>query len=170
MRRNKNLNFALTAVAVAVCLISFVFEANAQKRRRPTRKPAAAATAKPSANSAAELKEGAQKVSTQIKNVSKFVYIFGGVAKNFGALNSDARAKAKPAIVESIRNLQAGLAALEEEFRTKPSLKIYAPWVDGVSGLSANAAEQANAGQMEESGNTLLMVVEKLTDALAALP
>lgn len=169
MRRNKNLNFALMAVAVVFCLISFVFEANAQKRRRTTRKPAAAASTKPSVSSA-ELKEGAQKVSTQIKNVSKFVYIFGGVAKNYGSLNADARAKAKPAIVESIRNLQAGLAALEEDFRAKPSLKIYAPWVEGVSGLSANAAEQANAGQMEESGNTLLMVVEKLTDALAALP
>lgn len=183
MKRNTNLNLTLMAFAVVVCLMSFVFEASGQRRRRPaTRKPAAAKTTTPAASSA-ELKEGAQKVSTQIKNVSKFVYILGGLGKNIEALDADIKAKrttrqasidenekAKQAVVESIKNLQAGLAALETDFRTKNSLRIYAPWVDGVSGLSANAAAQASSGQLTESGNTLLMVVEKLSDALAALP
>ena len=181
MKRNTNLNFALMAFAVAVCLMSFVFEANGQRRRRPARKPAPTATTPPA--SGAELKEGAQKVATQIKNVSKFVYILGGLGKNIEALDADIKArrttrqasiddnqKAKQAVVQSIKNLQAGLAALETDFRAKNSLRIYAPWVDGVSSLTANAAEQASAGQMTESGNTLLMVVEKLSDALAAIP
>lgn len=185
MKKNTNLKFALMVFTVVVCVMSFVFETSAQKRRRTTRratKPAATASATSSAN-AAELKDGAQKISTQIKNVSKFLYLLGGIAKNIEAIDADVKArritrqttidqneKAKQAVVLSIRNLRAGLAALETDFRTKNALRIYAPWSDGISGITQQAEEQASSGQLTEAGNTLLLVVEKLSDTLAALP
>jgi hypothetical protein len=36
--------------------------------------------------------------------------------------------------------------------------------------MSGTAEDQAVAGQMTESGKTLLLVIEKLSDTLAALP
>lgn len=185
MRRKPNLKILLLLFAVFVCLTSFVFEANAQQRRRSTRRPTtrkpAATTTPPVSN--LEIKDGARKVSDQIKNVSRFVYILGGIAGNIEAIDADIRsrritrqttidqnAKDKQAVLQSIRNLQAGLSALEEEFRTKPALRIYAVWTDGVSALAEEAETQAAGGQMTESGKVLLQVIGKLSDALAALP
>lgn len=185
MKKTPNFKFVFVAFAVVICLLSFVFEASAQKRRptrRTTKKPAATKPAASSAN-VQELKDGAQKVSTQIKNVSKFLYLLGGIAKDVEALDADIKAKkvtrqtavdqnaqAKQAVVQSIRNLRAGLAALEEEFRTKNALRMYAVWTDGIATTTEQAESQAAAGQLSDSGKTLLTVVEKLSDALAALP
>lgn len=185
MKKTPNFKFVLVAFVAVFCLLSFVSEASAQKRRttrRTTRKPAATTPATPPVNSF-EIKEGSQKVATQIKNVSKFIYVLGGIASNIEAVDADIKARrttrqttidqnaqSKQAVVQSIRNLRAGLAALEEEFRTKNSLRIYAVWTDGISTMTEQAERQASAGQMTDSGKTLLIVVEKLTDALAALP
>jgi len=176
MKKNNRL---LIFVALAFCLVSFAFSADAQRRRRPAR------TTQPAASAAAtnsEIKVGAEKVSTQIKNVTKFIYALGGVAhviedldrdiaagkasRNAGDLN----AKNKQSVINTIRNLRAGLAALETEFHTKPALRNYLFQIQGISDISGNAEDQAASGQFVEAGKTLLLVVEKLSDTLAALP
>ena len=134
-------------------------------------------------NNTLEIKSGAEKVSVQIKNVSKFIFILGGVAKDIEAIDADIRARkitrqasidqnnqAKQSVVTAIKNLRAGIIALEEEFRNKPALRLYAVRVEGISNLVADAELQAGGGQLTESGKTLLMVVERLSDALVALP
>ncbi len=164
-----------------LCLFSFVFTANAQKRRTRTKttKPAATTTA-PTSNS--EIRSGADKVSTQIKNVSKFIFVLGGVAKGIEDIDkqiktgrvsreiTDKNAQFKQDVLQSIRNLRAGLVALEIEFRTKSALKNYLFQIQGISDMSGIAEDQANGGQLTESGKTLLLVIEKLSDTLAALP
>lgn len=173
----------MKSVVVLTCLLGVTFAANAQKRRstgkRTTR---AAATTTTTAAGSAELKAGAEKVSTQIKNVSKFIYNLGGVARVIEDLDKEIaarkasrnapelNAKNKQAVVTTIRNLRAGLAALEIEFRTKPALKNYLFQIQGISDMSGVAEDQATAGQFTESGKTLLLVIEKLADTLAALP
>lgn len=178
MKFNKNL---IKFAAVILCLLSFVFTANAQKRRTRTKttKTAAAMTA-PTSNT--EIRSGADKVSTQIKNVSKFIYILGGVAKGIEDIDKqiktgrvsreivDKNAQFKQDVLQSIRNLRAGLVALEIEFRTKPALKNYLFQIQGISDMTGRAEDQATAGQLTESGKTLLLVIEKLSDTLAALP
>jgi hypothetical protein len=170
----------LRTVAIFACLLCFVFSAQAQKRKTTNKKPNTAATV--AAATTAEIKAGAEKVSTQIKNLSKFIYNLGDVARvtedldreiaagkasrNAPALN----AKNKQTIIQTIRNLRAGFAALEIEFRTKPALKNYLTQIQGISDMTGIAEDQATAGQLTESGKTLLMVIEKLSDTLAALP
>ena len=165
-------------MVISWCLLCFVFSAAAQKRlpRKRTSKPAAAATG------SATVKNSATQVSTQIKNVSKFLFNLGGVARVIEDLdrdiadrkasrNADAlNAKNKQAVVTTIQNLRAGLAALEIEFRTKPALKNYLFQIQGIAELAGRAEDQAAAGQVTESGRTLLLVIEKLSDTLAALP
>ena len=61
------------------------------------------------------------------------------------------------------------MLALEVEFRTKEPLKKHLPLVAGITDLTAQSEELAAAGRFSESGRPLLMLVEKLSDALAAL-
>lgn len=181
--KTKNMKINLIKLtAIFACLTFLAISADAQKRRTPTRKTRTAASTAAAATNSFEIKAGAAKVSTQIKNVSKFIFVLGDVARviedldreiNAGKASRravDLNAKNKESVNTTMRNLRAGLAALEVEFRTKPALKAYLFQIQGIADMSGVAEDQAAAGQLTESGKTLLMVVEKLSDALAALP
>ena len=171
----------LKSAVIALCLLSLAFSVTAQKRKPTTRKRSVRTTTTAAANNL-EVKNGAELVSTQIKNVSKFLFNLGGVARVIEDLDRDIAArkasrnasalntKNKQAVVATIKNLHAGLAALEIEFRTKPALKNYLFQISGISDMTGLAEDQAADGQLTEAGKTLLSVVEKLSDTLAALP
>ncbi|MBA3633155.1 MAG: hypothetical protein H0W58_10170 [Acidobacteria bacterium] len=178
MKNNKNL---MKFVIILVCLLCLNFTVDAQKRRTPRKKTRTpAATSIPPSN--IEIKNGAGKVAIQIKNLTKFIYVLGGVAKSIEDIDKDAKTsnfsqttlnkntENKQRLIQSIRNFRAGLIALEIEFRTKPALRNYLFPIQGISDISGTAEEQSTAGQFTESGKTLLLVVEKLADTLAALP
>jgi hypothetical protein len=180
---NKKLNSALKFLAIILCLTSFSFVANAQKKKPATKKtsPKTTTVSTVSTNSL-DIKSGKDKVSIQIKNISKFVYLLGGIARAIEDLDNEAKTRKisqaaldanntnKQKVIQGIRNIRAGIIALEEEFRTKPGLRLYSVRVDGISNSVADAENQAAAGQITAAGNTLLSVIERLTDALAALP
>ena len=167
--------------AIVLCLLCLTVSMNAQKRKPATRK-AKTTVAATTVTATAEIKSGANKVSTQIKNLSKFIYKLGDIAINTENLEREIAAgkgsrnapnlyqKNKQAVVLSIRDFRAGFAALEIEFRTKPALKNYLFPIQGISDMTGLAEDQATAGQLVESGKTLLLVIEKLSDALAVLP
>lgn len=172
----------LSKAILVACLLCLALTVNAQKRRTTSKKVTKSSTASTQAANAAEVKASAEKVSIQIKNVSKFIYVLGGIAQGIQDVDNDVKAKkasknaidlnnkSKQSVVASIRNLRAGLDALEQDFSTKPALRAYLLQIEGISGISAAAEEQANAGQFVESGKTLLQVIEKLSDTLAAMP
>ena len=63
---------------ILTCLILLPVSAEAQKRRTPSTKSKSAAT-KP--DPSLGVQAGAQRVAEQIKTLSKFLYLLGGVAK-----------------------------------------------------------------------------------------
>lgn len=174
-------NSTIKVLMIILCLAGLGMTVNAQKRKTTSKKTTPTTTTS-TVNNAADIRAGADKVSVQIKNVSKFVYLLGGIARTIEDLDkeaktrkisqasADANNKNKQAVIQGIRNLRAGILALEEEFRTKPGLRLYSVRVEGISNLVAEAENQAAAGQVTESGKTLLLVIERLSDALAALP
>lgn len=177
------MNKSLTRLFIGcICVVCLVFTANAQRKKTTTKKPVAKTTTTTTTTNALEIKDGAEKVSIQIKNLTKFIFVLGGVAR--GIEDTDKEAKTgklsknvvdkntefKQTVVTSIRNFRAGLAALEVEFRTKPGLKNYLFQIQGITDLSGRAEDLAIGGQFTESGKVLLLVVEKLSDTLAALP
>lgn len=180
--KSKN-NFVKLAV-IFVCLLSFVSTASAQKRRTTVRKAAAqpAVTTAANVGSTGEIKAAAEKVSIQLKNVSRFIYILGSVAQGIEDIDSQARtnriskaaldknAENKQAVTTTIRNLRAGLVALEIDFRAKPALRNYVAQIGGISDQAGTAEEQARAGRLTDSGKTLLTIIEKLSDTLTAMP
>lgn len=184
MKFDKNL---LQLAVILAVLLSLVIAAPAQRRKRkkPAPKPKVVVTdagKKELAGGQEQEKTGAEKVSIQIKNVSKFLYHLGGIARGIEDIDKLVRSgKASPEVtqqnrefkrqvIQSIRNLRAGLVTLEAEFRTDKQLRPYLLQIQGISNISGTAEDQALDGQFTESGRTLLYVVEKLADTLAAMP
>jgi len=171
MKTNK---YLLKISVFLLCVLCFAVSAEAQRKKTTTKKTTTTAT-----TNTAEIKDGAAKVSTQVKNVSKFVYLLGTIAQGIEDIDKDTKAsqaakdkntKNKQAVLQTIRNLRAGLAALEVEFNTKPSLKNYNINIQGISDLCGQAESLAASGQFLESGKPLLLIIEKLSDALVAMP
>lgn len=164
--------------ALFACLVFLSIAVSAQRNRTRT------VTPKPTPTPAAvkgDVRSGAEKVSIQIKNSTKFLYTLASIAKGIEDIDkavnarkasrevADQNAQFKSDVIRSIRNLRAGLVSLEIDFRTKPELKPFLVQIQGISNICGTAEDQALSGQFFESGRTLLLVVEKLSDTLAAM-
>ncbi len=155
----------------------FAISADAQRRRtRPAPKPT------PTPFVSGDVKIAKEKVSNQISNVTKFIEVLGPIAADIERFDREARTKKPPRkeidqneankrkVIQAIRNLRAGLTALETDFKTKPSLRKFLLKIEGIAGLSAQSENSALAGRFVESGKPLPTVVSKLSDTLAAMP
>lgn len=122
--------------------------------------------------------QGAGRIAEQIKTLTRFIYVLGGIAKNLENVDDAARRnEASPAILEqakqnkltvrtSIRKVREGLDQLESEFSSTTELRRYYTRLAGVAAGAAAAEEQAAANQFDKAGRTLLEVVNRLTDVL----
>ena len=121
---------------------------------------------------------GAARVADQIKVLTRFLYLLGGVARGIEAADAAARAgeataaqvdqtaRSKATVIDSLRNVREGLDNLEIDFRTKPELLRYYTKLAGAASGAAAAEEQAAASQFDQAGRSLLGVVNRLTDVL----
>lgn len=164
---------------IIALLITIVFLAPvsgfAQTRKRTTQKSSRGSAA----SKAAEIqRDGAARVAGQIKVMTKFIYLLGGVAKGLEAADDAARRKeaseadinktnqSKATVRASIQTVREGLDKLEIDFRATPELQRYYIKLAGVAAGAANAEDQAAANQFDKAGRTLLEVVNHLTDVL----
>jgi len=128
---------------------------------------------------AAEARQvGAERVANQIKILTRFIYVLGGVAKTLEGVNDAATRSQQPTaaaeqteksrtvIRNSIRDVRIGMDQLEVDFRASPELQRYYTKLAGVAAGAAAAEQQAGANQFDRSGRTLLDVVNRLTDVL----
>ncbi len=120
--------------------------------------------------------QGATRVADQIKNLTKFMYILGGVTSSIAAVEEAARkagtspadqtAQSKALVKGTIQNIREGLDKLEIDFRATPELQPYYIKLAGVAAGAASAEEQAAASKFDAAGRQLLNVVNRLTDVL----
>ena len=168
---------AITLLTTLLLSPSTVFS---QTRGRSTRSKPPAATA--AAQRTAQVRtQGAQKVADQIKHLTRFTYLLGGVASGIAAVDEAVRRnEASPAIVQknqqskttvrtSIQGFRETLDRLEIEFRTAPELQPYYIKLAGVAAGAATAEDQAAASQFDRAGRTLLDVVGRLADVLVIM-
>ena len=162
--------------SIAAISIAFLSSSAFAQKNKPVPKKPIVSTA---ATSMLEIKDGADKVAVQIMNVTKFLYLLGSIAKGIEDVDRDQKANNaalslnaanKKAFTQTIRNLQAGIAVLEVEFKTKASLKKYLLQIQGVTALVGESQDLAVAGKYTESGRPLLLVIEKFANTLVALP
>jgi len=163
---------------VPICILLLSTAALSQTRSRTTKR--GTQPAKPAASQAsAEAKTaGATKVADQIKNLTRFVYLLGGVAKGIEQVDEAARkneaspaalqqnAQNKATVKTSLENVRLGLDQLEIYFRATPGLQDYYLKLAGSASGAATAEDQAAAGHFDQAGRTMLGVVNRLTDVL----
>lgn len=163
------------AILALVCALFLPLTVRSQSRKRTSRKPAPAAS-KPQPSTVVH--DGAAEVANQIKTLTRFIYVLGGVAKGIEQTEGAVRRnEASPAIVAqlqkdkatvkvSLEGVRQGLDSLEIKFRSSPELNRYYTELVGSAAGAASAEEQAAAGHIDQSGRLLLGVVNRLTDVL----
>ena len=146
-----------------------------QTRKRTARRATASNSR---AQPAAVVRDGATEVANQIKTLTRFIYVLGGVAKGIEQTEGAVRRnEASPAIAAqlqkdkatvktSLQSVREGLDKLEIKFRTTPELNRYYTDLVGSAAGAANAEDQAEAGHLDQAGRSLLGVVNRLTDVL----
>jgi len=161
--------------ALIVTITLFSVTGFPQTRKRTTTKSGRSGAA-PKASDIQ--RQGAARVADQIKILTRFIYLLGGVAKGLEGVDDAARRnEASPAILEqatrnkatvraSIQSVREGLDKLEIDFRTTPELQRYYIKLAGVAAAASTAEDQAAANQFDKAGRTLLEVVNHLTDVL----
>ena len=149
-----------------------------QTKKRGATKTRPRTTTSTAQKTAEAVHSGATSVADQIKTLTRFVYLLGGIAKGIEQADVAIRRKeASPAIIEatekskatvrsSLQNVRAGLDKLELDFRMTPELAAYYIKLAGVANGAATAEDQAAANQFDQAGRTLLGVVNHLTDVL----
>jgi len=166
-------------LALVVMMLILPVTALAQSRSRTTRRGAPPAkTTKPATTDSSALKtEAAARVATQIKNLTTFLYLLGGVAKDLDAQALAARSgsssptqeKNMAKITSYFEDVRVGLENLETYFSGNSDLRPYYGKLLGSADAAANAKSQAGTGHVDQAGHTLINVVNQLTDVLAIL-
>jgi hypothetical protein len=168
---------AITLLVTILLAPSSAFSQTRSRSSKPKTPPAQAQTQR----SAQVRTEGATKVADQIKALTKFIYLLGGVTSGIAAVDEATRRnEASPAIVQknqdskaavksSVANFRETMDKLEIEFRNTPELQPYYIKLAGVAAGAVTAEEQANANQFDASGRTLLNVINRLTDVLVIM-
>jgi len=172
----------LKPIAIALLTTTLLAPSTAfsQTRNRSTRSTKPAATA--AAQRVSQVRTaGATRVGEQIKFLTKFIYLLGGVSSGIAAVDEAARRnEASPAILQknqqskatvksSITGFRESLDKLEIDFRNTPELQPFYIKLAGVAAGAATAEEQAAANQFDASGRTLLNVINRLTDVLVVM-
>lgn len=175
-----NLRLLLTGIIVGCVILTCPVTGFAQKKK--SSKASAAKTAEPpKPDAATEKRAAAQQLSVQLKGLTQFLYVFGGVTKSFEQVEEASDTEGIPAtairktektrgvLAESIRNLRGNLERLENDFSQKSNLRPYFHYLIGVSDLATQAETQVNDGQLKEAGQSLLKLSNQLAETLAGL-
>jgi len=152
--------------------------AQTRKRSAAPKTSSAAAAAQKTAQARTA---GATRVADQIKFLTKFIYLLGGVSSGIASVDeAERRKEASPAVLEknkqskitvkqSIQGFRESLDKLEIDFRATPELQPYYIKLAGVASGAATAEQQAAANQFDAAGRTLLTVINRLTDVLVIM-
>ncbi|HVG20345.1 MAG TPA: hypothetical protein VNI02_14940 [Blastocatellia bacterium] len=170
---------AFILIVAYVILLSLPAASQTRKRAAPRRSVNASKPAAP--KTTAETQAGRDRLAGQIKTLSQFLYLLGGIAKGIEATDLAARNREassasveqnernKTRVRESIRNVRDGLDKLERDFRGDAALRTYYQYLAGVAAIAETAENQAAASRFDEAGRSLLKAVNQLADALAAM-
>lgn len=164
-------------ILILLLMTIMVLVGQGAAQRRTTPKP----TPTPNIQKA-EISDAIKTTTEQLKRLNRFIFILGGVADGIEKVDEEIRQgkatravidqndRNKDTVMQSIRNLRAGIVNLEVEFKAKESLRIYSGSVAGITQMMGVAEDQVGDGKVREAGRTLLMISERLIDTIATMP
>jgi hypothetical protein len=167
-----------TASLVAILIVPAAALGQTRKRSTGSRTSSTAAATQRVAQARTA---GAQRVADQIKLMTKFVYLLGGVTSGIAAVDEAAkRNEATPELLQrnqqnkatvktSIQGFREGLDKLEIDFRNQPELQPFYIKLAGSAAGAATAEDQAAANQFDAAGRSLVNVISRLADVLVIM-
>ena len=171
MRRYSILAFTL--LLTAMCALPLASLAQKKTTRRPIAAPKPTPTP--------DLKMEAGQVADQLKNFSRFDYIYGKIINGFEVADEQARTgkmspadaaknrDSKAAVATNVRNLKVGLDNLARNFQSNPRLQVYYLKLTFAIDSARDAEQLAAAGRFDEAGKSLVTTIERLTDTVLAM-
>jgi hypothetical protein len=158
--------------ALAACLLLSAPAAAQTRTRRSTpqrRQPAPATRL-----DQAKLNTIRLALNAQVKDLTRFLYLYGRVSKDLEltgaqANSSDVTARGRASLVQSIRDLRDRLDNLEGQFRFTRGLEVKYRLVEGVSRRADEAARLAEGGRYDQAGRVLVELSNQLADAMIEL-
>jgi hypothetical protein len=123
----------------------------------------------------------ANKVAEQIKNVTKFLYIYGKIANGLEIADDQAKRgqtnptiaaqnkQSKDALVASINGLRTGLDTVVKSFQGSQRLQVQFLKISYAAESLGTAEQLASAGRYDEAGKALVATVERLTDTMTSM-
>lgn len=168
----------ITTASLAVVLIVPAATLGQTRSRSNRARTAPKTTTQPAS---AARTAGATRVADEIKALTRYLYVLGGVNSGIAALDDAARRneaspqliqknqESKVAVKTTIQNFRERLDKLETDFRATPELQPYYIKLAGSAAGAATAEEQAAANQFDAAGRTLLTVINRLTDVLVIM-
>jgi hypothetical protein len=172
-----------SAVILALtCIVISAGTSTAQTRRGSSQKRPAASTTF-AEKQQTEIRAGRQQIAGEIKILSQFLFLFGGIAKGIETAEQANRIREQSSVgmpstqieqtkvkfKDSIRNERVGVEQLESSFRLNPVLQTYYTNLAGVGKLAQTAEAQAAGNNFDQSARSLIAVVNRLVDTLVAL-
>lgn len=169
---------AFILMLVTITLLSTTTLAQTRRRTPPRRR---APVARPVVKPSPEIQLGRERIAMQIKTLSQFLYLYGGIAKGIESAEQAARSggassaaveqneRIKARVKDSIKNLREGLDKLEIDFSSNSALRVYYATIAGVARAAETAESQVAANRYDEAGRTLLKAVNQLADALSVM-
>ncbi|MCA1593021.1 MAG: hypothetical protein LC754_10305 [Acidobacteria bacterium] len=166
---------ALIATLTVCLLLLFCSSSptSAQTRSRRSTPQKRRAPASSSSTHLGETQKNAArlKLGDQIKNLTRFLYLYGRFSKDLELTGSqsgaeDVAAKTRAALLNSMHGISEGLDQLEAQFRLTPGLQQSYARLSGVAERASNAERKASANQLDQAGRLLIEVVNQLTDVL----
>ncbi|HSF24781.1 MAG TPA: hypothetical protein VLE20_11190 [Blastocatellia bacterium] len=170
-------------VLVLVFIVVFSVTAASQTRKRSSTKRGAQPSASFAQKEQAEVRAGRERIASQIKTLTQFLYLFGSISKTIetaeqinrnredssAGMSAERIEQNKAKVKDSIRNVRVGLDQLEASFRNNAALHTYYPNLAGVARIGQTAESQAAANNLDQAGRTLITAVNKLADVLAGM-
>jgi hypothetical protein len=145
-----------------------------QQRRRPA-KPT------PTPTPVVDMRAEATQVADQIKNVTKFLYIYGKVQNSLEIADEQAKRgqtdpkiaeenkKSKDALVVNINGLRMGINSLLKGWEGNSKLQLQSLRLVKASDAVAVAEQNASAGRYREAADALVIAVERMTETMIAM-
>jgi len=166
----------LFAATLAACLLLASPGADAAAQSRTRRSPAQRRGATPPRTTADQTQANAAriKLSDQIKNLTRFIYLYGRFSKDLESVSAQAESaevarRTKAALLPNFANFREALDQLERQFRFTPGLERHYARLQGVAQKVADAEADATANRFDSAGKRLVDVVNQLTDVLVEM-
>jgi hypothetical protein len=168
----------LLVMMISIALI-IVLSVSSSAQKKPSKRRPAKPT--PTPTPVVDMRTEATQVADQIKNVTKFLYIYGKVQNSLEIADEQAKRgqsdpkvvadnkKSKDALVVNINGLRMGLNNILKTWDANSKMQVQSLRLVKASDAIQAAEQLAAASRYKEAADALVIAVERMTDTMISM-